>query len=484
MIETASETETTTLEVMHGNRRFPMLAESKHVPPENRIRELRVQPVQKSLPDRLAAVIFSELPWSDLNGIEKPDRETVVRAYIDSLKKLDTYRQEAETFIAEACRANLEFRQGSGETHDEARGEVMDLLLSRMIEDGTAPWDPVRNIATAELLTKSPQYYQQQFENALSTEAARFSFQFVELLKHFVDKELFGLVEWLPVQCCRYHFFRRVAIQGESRVTESRSESITHGFLDNPRWPIVGHAKVTKTENIPHEIRYARHEHELINAIRTSVANSSVVMPDPVLRMIQCVPTWLVQFVEVIEGHIIRERIIERDVATEDWTKVSIRDEPIYHTDPGIVIGPYVVCGWILPENQDDQATGAVADEAYVSDTKGLAIPMTMIAGGLTVFALWHLHDFLSKKAGSLMPAILSSAIAAALVGMVTFLHARRRRYRDPRHYAELMATVFALCLILVGLAIAKTFVPVDSLFPIIAGGLIVVFVSLSRGCR
>jgi hypothetical protein len=486
MIETASEAETITLEVRHGNRRFPMLTESKHIPSENQIRELRLQPAEESLPSRLAEAIFRLLPWSKLGTNEKLDRDTVVRAYNDSLKKLDACRQEVETFVAEACRANLEFRQQSGPTHVKARGEVMNRLLSKMIEEGTAPWDPVRSIATAELLSKSPQHFQQQFEKELLREATRFSVQLIELLKHCVDKELFGLAEWFPNQCCRYHFFRRVAIQGKSQKTQSTSFS---SEIDGPPSLnpfLVGKLTLTTTESALHEVRYARHEHELINAIRTNIANSTVAMPAAVLRMINYLPPWLVPFVEVIDGNIVRERIIERDVSTEHWTNVTFRDELIYEFafDPGIVIGPYVLCGWMPTENPDNQGLNDDSRNGAVNDSNGLTLSLMMIVGGLSVHALWLVHQLLTRQTGSLILAIFSSTIATGLVGMVTFQHARRRRYRDPRHYAELMATVFALCLILVGLAIAKTFLPVPLIMPIIAGGMIVMFVSLSRGCR
>ena len=47
------------------------------------------------------------------------------------------------------------------------------------------------------------------------------------MLQRMVDLELFGLVEWLPKQCCRYHFFRRVVIQGAGEQTDTITEIMT-----------------------------------------------------------------------------------------------------------------------------------------------------------------------------------------------------------------------------------------------------------------
>ena len=83
-----------------------------------------------------------------------------------------------------------------------------------------------------------------------------------------------------------------------------------------------------------------------MNAIRTSIDNSRVVMPPPVERLCRAVPDWLKPFVEVIDGTIFRERIIERDVRVANWQDVQIFDEPIVGCEPGVIIGSYVLTGW------------------------------------------------------------------------------------------------------------------------------------------
>ena len=89
-----------------------------------------------------------------------------------------------------------------------------------------------------------------------------------------------------------------------------------------------------------HTIRFERHEHEVINAIRTSVRNSTVVMPLPIVNLVKSIPEWLYPFVEVIDGHIICERVVAPNQSVEDWTKVDVRDvtnhwlRPWYHYWP------------------------------------------------------------------------------------------------------------------------------------------------------
>ena len=110
MIEESSESDPLTFEVMRADRRFPMLPEAAHSPPRNRIRELQVQPAEETLPDRLAQSISQRLPWNGIHLTTTLERETIVSAYINSLKQLAQYRNDVETLVLEACRANLEFR--------------------------------------------------------------------------------------------------------------------------------------------------------------------------------------------------------------------------------------------------------------------------------------------------------------------------------------------------------------------------------------
>jgi hypothetical protein len=95
-----------------------------------------------------------------------------------------------------------------------------------------------------------------------------------------------------------------------------------------------------------HTHRFARHQHDVMNAIRTSIDNSRVVMPPPVERLCRAVPDWLKPFVEVIDGTIFRERIIERDVQVANWQDVQVIDEPIVGCEPGVIIGSFVLTGW------------------------------------------------------------------------------------------------------------------------------------------
>lgn len=470
MAEKSFESDPLTVEVMRADRRYPMLPEARHSPPHNRLRELEVQPWEETLPERLSQAVSQQLPWHGIKLAETPDREAIVRAYINSLKQLGQYRSDVENLVGEACRANLKFRQGAGETHFEARDAILTTKLNEMMAPAFSAWKPAENIVSAELLSHPAKYYFQQFDTALSDEVANFSLQFVEFLKRMVDLKLFGLVEWLPKQCCRYHFFRRVVIQGAAERTETVTEDWERGFDSNSRGRVVGNRRTTRKQSVKHEIRFARHEHELINAVRTSIRNSAVVMPPPVLRLIESVPEWLYPFVEVIDGQIVRERIVERDIAVEDWTKVDVRDEPIIDVDPGIVIGPFVLSGWGSVEIRKEQERRQAIEQAATQKLHNRLAPVLVAASiGLSGMALWLEYRWMQGY-GGLLFVILATATAIGAAWQAFSDHATHHRFAAPTFYAQCMTISVATSLLLAEWGIARMFNSLSWVTPVILG--------------
>ena len=330
-------------------RRFPSQWEEPRSRPKNRIRKLTQKPRADDLSDLMAHELRSRLPWSRL-PTSVPDAQPLVEAYIGSLTQLDRFRKEVENLIRVACEANLEFRQQSGETHEQARDAALQSKLSEMLSAAASDWLPTRNIIDARLVSRPVDELRQRLDTALQQAVGQFCGGFFESLAKLVDRELFGLVEWLPNNCCSYHFFKRVVIQENDGPQATAVKSKFHSgieFDSASGRQVVGTRTTTTTRGRGrHQHRLARHQHDVMNAFHTSIGNSNVVMPPQVARLCDSVPEWLRPFVRVIDGTIFRERIVERDTGTDNWQDVQIHDEPIMGWEPGVVIGPYVLTGW------------------------------------------------------------------------------------------------------------------------------------------
>ena len=472
MVENSIEADPVTFEVMRADRRFPMLPDARYSPPRNRIRELQVQPTDETLPGRLSQVISRRLAWHEVPFARNADRETVVGAYVNSLKQLAGFRYDIENLVFEVCRANLEFRQSAGETHAEARDAILKAKLDEMTDQAFSHWMPAKNIVRADLLSQSPDAYVTQLDASLANEAVDFSRKLFEMLQRMVDLELFGLVEWLPKQCCRYHFFRRVVIQGAEEEAQTVTETTTDNQADisDSRFgrQVIGNRRTTSTRSIKHEIRFARHQHELINAVRTSIRNSTVIMPPQIVRLVESIPEWLYPFVEVIDGHIVRELIIERDVSVEDWAQVDVRDEPILDLDPGIVIGPYVLSGWGSVEIQKEQERRQAIKQAGTHQCHQSLTPVLIAAAiGLSGVALWLQWRWMLNH-GGLLFALLTTVTAIAATWQASANHALCHRFAVPKYYAHCMTISMALLLLTMEWGIARMFNSLSWMSPVI----------------
>jgi hypothetical protein len=73
-----------------------------------------------------------------------------------------------------------------------------------------------------------------------------------------------------------------------------------------------------------------------------------VIMPLGAQQVADAIPAWLKPFVRVIDGDLIRERVIECDYREDKWSDVTTRevDLPVYGADPAIAIDSFILTGW------------------------------------------------------------------------------------------------------------------------------------------
>ena len=369
---TELEQQPISLTVERGGRRFPSTwrAATPRVP--NRIRQLQERKEDDALPRLLDEAITEQLPWSAVSS-RGSDRQQIVEAYVKSLERLAQCRSDVDRLVRAACEANLEFRQGAGETHAQARDAALQRKLDELLAKAAGDWLPSQNVLNARTVSQPVDVLRIQLDAALTQAVCDFSRQFFELLAKLVDQRLFGLVEWLPNHCVGYHFFKQVVIQDVKHHSETASQK----YFDRPDrdvndWDesagaaprVIGSTTTRTVTTGTHQQRLARHEHSVMNAVQTTIGNSRVVMPPEVRRLVERVPAWLYPFVSVIDGDLFRERIVEQDVKLEEWTDVQVRDEPIFGCEPAVIIGPYVLTGWGPREVRQEQDRRSSAQES------------------------------------------------------------------------------------------------------------------------
>lgn len=424
-----------TADVELGGRRFPAHWLEPNKKGASRLRQLAPPPNHDQLPAAVAKEIRSRLPWAQLSP-DVPEVQPLVEAYVASLNRLAQFRQDVDNLLRAACEANLEFRQELGETHAAARDAALKSERDDMLRKATCDWFPPRNVLDAKLVSRPVSEVRTRLDQAITQAVTEFTKHLFALFAKLVDHELFGLVEWMPNNCCAYHFFKRVVIQendGASHaVNEVRFDRATK------RDPVTGRRIIgQRTTRIAqgegrHTHRFARHQHDVMNAIRTSIDNSRVVMPPPVEHLCRAVPDWLKPFVEVIDGTIFRERIIERDVRVANWEDVQVIDEPIVGYEPGVIIGSYVLTGWgpreVEAELRRRETLTHERESAQQAASAGIRYPIATAGAALLAIAAVALMFRAMSGGGSGGIVLLTAALALAAAWQAAFDFATVRR--------------------------------------------------------
>ncbi|MBL8826771.1 MAG: hypothetical protein JNM18_07270 [Planctomycetaceae bacterium] len=426
LVEPDGSVEVPVLNVTLGGRRFPerWAGLSEQAPAAVPLRE--TSPLTE-LGDELRDTLWQRLPWRTMPPAEH-DRTALVEAYVQSVAELDQCRSQLVGVIRAACEANIEFRQATGETNATGRDTAMRTKLDAMLKSAITLVEPIRNVADATTVSRPVESLRETFRAALDTAVGELVRKFFAMLATFVDRKLFGLVEWLPNQCCHYHFFRQVIVQeNDGRFVETRVV-----FFDDPEDRdsdtgnlIIGRRTHRSGVRGRHFHRLARHRHDVMNAVRTTIGNSRVVMPPTVERLIAAIPVWLRPLVRIIDGEIFRERIIEQDTGVENWSDVSVRDEPIVGCEPGVTIGPYVLTGWGPREVEAELVRRRQVEERRASmalvDAAQWQAPLYLSATILVTLAtLWFAIQS-KNSSGHLLATALGTTVGIGLFWQATY---------------------------------------------------------------
>ena len=466
------EAQTMTLDVECGGRTFSPSPDAPSMSPRQRIRRLHERPEEAELPGLLYEAIFSRLAWSTVSP-DDTDRQPLVEAYIGSLKQLAGFRDDVDDTVRCACLANLEFRQQKGETNIVARDSALAAKLDEMLSQASADWLPVANVLDAKLVAQPVAVLRGQLQTALSEAVADFAKQFLELLARLVDRQLFGLVEWLPNHCCNYHFFKQVVIQenegASQRITETRGNGVL-GRDPVTKLQIIGRRTIEDIQGQgKHYHRFARHEHSVMKAVSTTIRNSHVVVLPQVIPLLERIPEWLYPLVQMIDGDIFRERIIEKDTNVENWTDVvRIRDEPILGGEPAVIIGPYVLTGWGPREVEQEQARRQAIQQAVLEATARQRAPwLTAASAVLTQVALLLLIRSLRGGGGGMFT-LLATIAAIGTAWQAAFDFATARRNPTAALAAHFTTGTIASPILLAFWLIARCFLPMSWVIPIV----------------
>jgi hypothetical protein len=166
-------------------------------------------------------------------------------------------------------------------------------------------------------------------------------------LDTLVDRCVLGQIEWHGEQACQYSFVDRGLNSPVYGATSTESFELD---------PTTNVARSTYVQNVAVTKTVSVHVHDLVEAVCSPVSLAVSTIPMQARQVIDSVPKFIQEDLRIVEGNLIRERCIQQDQGTAEWTETWTVLEDLtvpLHFDPAIVLcGRYVLIGWLDDPNE------------------------------------------------------------------------------------------------------------------------------------
>ncbi len=258
----------------------------------------------------------------------------VVKTYSASLQQLKTIHGQAEAFVETLC--------GRHYVTDDDRLDALRIAKTPAViateagKDFTfLTLDPIRVSVNLEpeLFALSPAEGAIQLQRDLTESVRKFVDDFLAVLDKLVELRVVGTIEWPIPTGCRFRFF-------QTHLEVSAENARNEIFLQDGQWFRREHRRTYTAHTL-----HGQQQH-LADARRTELPTYTRSMPQRVRELCDDIPTWLEERVDVVDGDLFRSDRVEEHLRTE----VLEDTELVYHNDPAIVVGPFVLATWLCEE--------------------------------------------------------------------------------------------------------------------------------------
>ncbi len=310
--------------VLMANRTYPALESTSKTPVPAAVDSIDDNSPQK-LREQLAKSLQELFPFLSLQEHGK-DKSDLFAQYVDSLVDLERCREEALQLTKAMMDTSIELS-----SFEETPADYQEAILDLLKKSGEVSISAPENLATAEMAALDPGEILVQLQACLKGSINMLVAELFDAFDSLVDRSGAGLVHWTSSNTVKYHFFRRALEKDDPKLPDSQSTFNTCSL--------------------------AHHRHDLINAIQTSLDNSTVTMPPFVKKLVETIPPWMKPSICIVEGYLINERIYKSKLFSTELTDCTIyfsdlgdaivEHVPLGHGyDPAVCLGPYVLVGW------------------------------------------------------------------------------------------------------------------------------------------
>ncbi len=385
---------------------------------------------------QLQDVVWNQLPTTSV--FQATTTDTIARATAHCSELLRQRQNDIRKFVRALCYHVVRI-QVLGEHPTQARADALDTArqpLLTALDDVFVPFQPV---LTAEVIAQPLSAVQSSVKKLLQDANHTLTNQLFVSLHMLVELNVVGIIDWKDERTCKLNFFRHTIeqdqIESQNTTTVRRTERNT---LVREEW-----------EQLRVRNRYfvERHEHHVMNAEARELGQICNPIPREHDELIDHIPEWLHPHLRVLEGTLILEQIVERQIGENQWQSEPIlrSTQETYVIDPAILLGHFVLTGW--GQRDIDREIHRRRREARVeTQTPELPSPEILQETGkvqtlakTTAVTAVTMMLFSRLQPGVMLPlSLLLSAAAIAVFG-----YSIRIRSRTSHHPAGLIDVAF-----------------------------------------
>ncbi len=294
-----------------------------------------------------AFVALSEMVWHALpSKVVSADcsHKDLVQLTSISASALAEKQREVRNFAESICFESIELRV-RGEHVSEAKASAIRAAREPLVGSVQQVTRPIEPVITAELVARPVNEIAPVVNAWLRESCHTVAAQLLLSMHVLVELDVVGLVEWPSDTTCKLNFFKHIIVQDQVRTTETQRVRRRRGERGERL------VRFETWEQQEGRNRYAiqRHEHHVMNASLRTIDEAQFPIPAEKRAFLSKQPDWIRQQLRILEGDLIMEKVIEREVLEEKWvTTPTLRTA--YELEPAIVLGHYVITGWGLSD--------------------------------------------------------------------------------------------------------------------------------------
>lgn len=286
---------------------------------------------------QLHDVVWNQLPTTGV--FQATSHDTIAQATAHCSELLRQRQNEIREFFRTLCYHVVQF-QVSGEQLPQARVDALDKARRPLLTALDHVLVPLQPVLTAELIAQPLPAVQSSVLKLLQEASHTLANQLMVSLHMLVELNVVGIIDWKDERTCKLNFFRHAIEQDQIESRKSTTvRRVERNTLVREEW-----------EQLRVRNRYfiERHEHHVMNAEARELKQEIHPIPRKHDELIDQIPEWLHPHLRVLEGTLILEQIVERQIGENQWQSEPIlRSTHVTHQiDPAILLGHFVLTGW------------------------------------------------------------------------------------------------------------------------------------------